>query len=74
MTKQFAAIVAIVFGFFLVTVGPPLLVTSLFSDRAGMSAVSVGISEAIVESLVFLVLVFVAWRVWIFARRRVGAR
>jgi hypothetical protein len=72
-TKQIAVILAIVFGFFLLIVSPPLLISSLAPESAGLAAVSVGISEAIVEALVVLVVVVIAWRVWIFARRHVGA-
>jgi hypothetical protein len=68
-TKQFAVILAVVVGFFLLSIILPFAALLLFPPAHGLGAVSIGISEALVETFVFLGVVFVSWRVWVFARR-----
>jgi hypothetical protein len=41
-----------------------------YGGVGGLAAVSAAISEAIVETFVLLVALFVGWRVWRFAQRR----
>jgi hypothetical protein len=73
--KQFAITFISVFLAVLVAVLAPVIRVLYFSDGSGgLAAVSVGVSELLVQSFVLLVAAFLCWRVWRVLRRRAAAR
>ena len=73
--KRFAITFISVFLAVLVAVLAPIIRVLYFSDGSGgLAAVSVGVSELLVQSFVLLVAAFLCWRVWRVMRRRAAAR
>lgn len=73
--KRFAITFSVVFFAVLVAILAPLVRMLYFHDGAGgVAAVSVGITELLVESFVLMVAAFLCWRAWSIVRRRAASR
>ena len=72
--KRFALTFMVVFFAVLVALVAPVLYALYFNEGSGgVAAVSVGITELLVESFVLLVVAFLCWRIWTVVRRRRNA-
>jgi hypothetical protein len=72
--KRFALTFLVVFFGVLVALVAPVLYALYFNEGSGgVAAVSVGVSELLVESFILLVVGFLCWRVWTVVRRRRSA-